>query len=305
MYEIIALCPKEYPGVTSVFRHGENLGLWKLCFLGEEIPENKLVILGAWHPAYAELLEKHKCAIYITSTFGQMEFSHNRIEIEQYQEIIRLADVGKLVAVLSGYWEVANYSEKFLKEKSFWCPYPFEIKEQKLEPDWWSKKEKNSTGIFLPDAPRKNTLNQIIAAAEISDRVYTNLPFVGIKVVSSKGWIPEPEYSLRIKKLMVTLHCTFTESFSYAAAESLVLGTIPIVSLQVAENLGFLENWENVCLQCDSSEKIMRSIKEIFELGEKSYLELLDNCQKAFKMRMASTAAITRNVLDKVLALVV
>ena len=58
MPKIIAVCPIEYPGVNAVFRHGAALGLWEHIDLEIELPENDLVILGAWHPWYETYVER-------------------------------------------------------------------------------------------------------------------------------------------------------------------------------------------------------------------------------------------------------
>ena len=304
MSKIIAVCPKEYPGVNAVFRHGAALGLWTHLHLEDTIPENDFVILGAWHPSYEEYLDKHRCVVYLTSTFGQMEFSNNQIEIQYIPMFIELLNKNRIKAILAGWKEVADYFNDRVKEKSFYCPYPFSEAYLKEIKEGAFIKEPNSVGIFLPCAPRKNTFNQLLAAVKSGMKIYTNLPYnFENPNINKIEWLSNEEYFLFISRLTLTLHCTFTESFSYAAAESLMLGTLPIVSLQISENLNLPHNL--ICYQCDSVSNILSKIEGIKELDEFRYEEHIRSCQGHFRFKNKINFALTKDVLDKVTNLVV
>ncbi len=296
--KIVAVCPEEYPGVSAVFKHGEKLGLWEYRNVRRELPKNDLVILGAWHYHYKKYLEDNQCVVYLTSTFGQMEFSYQGIEIDNLGEIERLLKEGKIKAILAGWPDVAEY---FQSEKAFYCPYPFS-EEYILKQTKQETKEYDSIGIFLPNSPRKNTFNQILAAINSKMKIYTNLPYdcPGIKTV---GWLPNPEYYSLISKLAITLHCTFTESFSYAAAESIVLGTIPIVSSQIATNLSLTN--DVICWQCDSVKNILEKIEFFKNVSAEAYQQKITILKSYLKIRNSENLDKTKNVLDEIVKLVV
>ncbi len=302
MPKVIAICPKEYPGVSAVFRHGEALGLWKHVYFEDNIPENDLLILGAWHPAYRGLLEKYNCAVYLTSTFGQMEFSDNQVEVTWIPELITETKKNGIKVILAGWESVAGYFKKKTDEKAFYCPYPFS--EDHLAEIPRLVKNPYSIGIFLPCSPRKNTLNQILAADYSGLTVYTNLPydFQNGRINKIK-WLENQKYFELISSLKFTLHCTFTESFSYGAAESLLLGTLPIVSPQIADNLNLQR--ELICYQVDSVKEILRKINELKILSEEEYAYVLKKNQAYFRFKNEENLIKTKNVLDEVIKLVV
>lgn len=303
MPKIIAVCPVEYPGVNAVFRHGAALGLWEHINLKTELPKNDFVILGAWHPSYEEYLDKHQCTVYLTSTFAQMEFSHNQIEITNQGTIQKLLQDNRIKAVLSGWQDTSDFLTEYFPARSFYCPYPFSeefITSQVLQVE---KSKEKEIGIFLPFAPRKNILNQILAASSSGLKTYTNLPFDSLKNIHKVEWLSEMNLYTFISKVTMTLHCTFTESFCYSTAESLVLGTIPIVSIQIADNLGLTESI--VCKQVDSVKTIKEKILEIAGLSETEYKGILEYQKFGFRERIKANTVLTKDVLDKVANLVV
>lgn len=291
MPRIIAVCPKEYPGVNSVFRHGASLGYWKHVALGEEIPEHEILILGAWHPDYCALLNlKSKKGIYITSTIGQMDFSQGMIELQQIEAMQRLLKEKRIDFILAGWPDVANLFSGI--GPAHHCPYPFDeslLRERRA-------KIPNSIGIFLPFSPRKNITNQLTAAKMSGAKVFTNLP-INSSEISNVGWLDIKDYNAQIEELKLTLHCTFTESFSYGAAESLFLGTLPIVSTQIAENLNL--GPEITCYQCDSVKNILEKILYILNLDYKSYEILLNQQLARIRVKLQQNRYITKNLLDE------
>lgn len=294
MPRIIAICPKEFVGVSAVLTHGAKLGYWKHIFLGDEVPENDILLLGAWHPEYWKLLDKYNCGAYITSTIGQMEFSWEQVELHQLDAIRELYKAEKLKFALVGWRDVLWTFNK--RERVFYCPYPFYFKD--IEEIKTKDKFPKSVGIYLPNSPRKNLMNQYLAAKACSTEIYTNLNF-GDKNIHYTGWLERTTYLNLLSRLTTTLHCTYTESFSYAAAESLVAGTIPIVSFQVAQNLG-LANATYVCPQCDSIAEIAMPIRRLFSIENKNYQEILAQLTTDFKKTMGLYQEQTKLVLDKI-----
>lgn len=289
MSRIIAVCPKEYPGVNSVFRHGASLGYWSHVTLGEEISEHDILILGAWHPDYMALLNlKSKKGIYITSTLGQMDFSQDMVELKQLEAMQRLLKEKQIDFVLSGWPDVADL---FLGT-GYFCPYPFDeslLNRRRI-------KIQNSVGIFLPYSPRKNMTNQLTAAIKSGAKIFTNLP-VSSSDIKQVGWLDNESYYTQISEMKLTLHCTFTESFSYGAAESLFLGTLPIVSTQIAENL-FLGP-ELTCHQCDSVKNILEKILYILNLDPLNYQILLNKQLARARVKLQQNRYLTKKLLDE------
>ena len=292
MFRIVAVCPKEYPGVSAVLRNGKSLGYWEFMHLGEEVPPNDLLLLGAWHPAYEDLLKKYKCVVYLTSTVAQMEFSVNSVELNQVECIrIHLAEK-RIKAALSGWPDVVSM---FPDAKSLYCPYPFDTRP--YESFKAEQKILNSVGLFSTYEPRKNISNQLLAALNAGVELHTNLPLTG-RFIFPYGWLPEAEYHRILSRLMASLHCGFAESFCYAAAEALLLGTLPIVSTQIAENLG-LTNFL-ACHQCDSFINILMKIKMILPMNEREYNSILEVERENLLNRLKKYSEITKNVLDEI-----
>lgn len=295
MSRTIAVCPKQFPGVTSVFKHGHLLGLWDYVSLGEEIPDNDLLILGAWHQAYNPLLKKHNCVIYFTSTIGQMEFSAQSIELTTAQYVLELYEQKHIKAILHGWKDLAFLFTTKNPERIYHCPYPFDYEYfKRFHAD---EKQRHSIGMFLPKAPRKNIFNQLLAAGNINCPVYTNQDCEGPNF-NTCGWLNEEVYYKLISQMIVTLHCTYTESFSYAAAESIALGTLPIASIQVTRNLNL--PYQLCCLQCDSVFEIIDSLLRIMRLKTDEYYKLLATTQERLIIRVDSNLVEAKIVLDKI-----
>lgn len=300
MPRILAICAKEFPGVNAVFKHGASLGYWTHIHLEDPIPEHDILLLGAWHPKYWSLLElKTRYGVYITSTLGQMEFSYNSVELHQLKALQDLLRSGKLNFILAGWPDIADLFAGF--GNTFHCPYPFD--ESIIVKYKSGQRMRNSVGIFLPASPRKNTANQLMAARlSGTKRIFTNLPVGFSPEVERVGWLPEDKYFKLMSEVGMTLHCTFTESFSYGAAESLVLGTIPIVSMQVAENLGLISQ-AITCNQCDSISKIKQIIRLILNISDIEYNSLARLYLAKLRCKLRENYEITKRVLDKIGAL--
>ena len=235
-----------------------------------------------------------------------MEFSEQQIEVTYISILIKLLVANRIKVILAGWPDVANYFNDEVPEKAFYCPYPFS--EEYLYFKGVTEtlvKEPNSVGVFLPCAPRKNTLNQILAAIKSGMKIYTNLPYDFQNTnVNKVGWLSNTEYFKLISRLTLTLHCTFTESFSYGAVESLMLGTLPIVSIQICDNMN-LSGSVICCGQCDSVTEILNKINYIKNMPELAYEYQIKKCQTNFRFKNELNLKITKDVLDKVTNLVV
>ena len=305
MFRTLAICPKEYVGVTAVLKHGQELGLWEfmtlpdaketLLSVSEKGPD--LLIFGAWHQEYEIFREHFKCAVYITSTLGQMELSPNIIELMQLVMFDELLKRNELVGLLAGWPSVASF---FRNEKAIFCPYPFNYQ-------WFEEisrtKEPRSVGFFSPTHQRKNMTNQLVAASLANADIHTNIQLLLPNVKQTTyPWLKEDVYFELIRKMKTTLHCGFTESFCYAAAESIMLGTLPIVSFQVALNLGLNPLELNVVDEIDSTNAIQNCIETILDMPEKIYKEILDQCKVQLILRAKRNLVECRSAVDKLVS---
>lgn len=305
MPRIVAVCPKEFPGVSAVFKNGHALGLWEFVPFGERIPlDTAVLIVGTWWDIYMQFLTNPTVTVvpFFTSTFGQMGFSRNRVEFVQVGIVKKLMESNKIKYVLAGWEELIKYAfMKYEKEdRAFWCPYPLSIQANKVSIAWLDKIE-NSIGLFTPNAERKNLDNQILAAFN-SGELHTNVPVVlSGERVKIYDWLPSDSYRKVISRLKITLHCGFTESFCYAAAESIAAGTVPIVSLQIARNLGIPECLPIVVHQLDSVSEIKEKISLTLSWKEEEYSERLAFLSSKLAEKAEWNRTVIKIILDKLL----
>ena len=121
-------------------------------------------------------------------------------------------------------------------KKGFHHPYPLSYAPQVPQP-----KEPIIT-LMCPDKPSKNVFNQLIAVALVQRErpelvLHTNIQDLRglerqLKVVQHP-WLPRPEYHQLLASAQVNLAASLAETFSYQAAESLLLGTPCILTQAV------------------------------------------------------------------------
>lgn len=267
MSRIIAICPQEYPGVSSVFRNGQAFKLWSFYELHQKFPrEAELFILGAWHPAYRKLIPslKGKKTILITSTPAQLEMGI--IDMQFLKFILELKYSKEIDEIFCGSKILADY----ISARHF--PYPIYL--ENIEPVRWESKVPYSAGLFLPSHYRKNIFNQVIALNMLRKKfpqldVITNVQFqFKPSFFRSIGWQPRKKYKEILGSLKVVLHVTWTESLGYAAIDALKQGTLPLVSLSTAKILGL--EW-NV-YDSDDPEAILKQLEQILDLEKTRYI---------------------------------
>ena len=301
MLRTIAICPAEFPGVTTVFKNGDRLGLWQHVKLGDRIPlDTETMIIDTWINNYKDFLGKPQIRIipFLTSTIGQMEFSWNQIELKLIRAVIELMEKNIIQFVLAGWPDVIDVMFPRFKaqDRAFFCPYPLDIRySRKLR---INKKIPNSIGLFSPSSARKNLQNQILAGSA-SGELHTNLNIQG-NGIKNYPWIDEQSYYDMLNKLKITLHCGFTESFCYAAAESLMCGTIPIVSLQIAQNLGFPEDIPIIVRQVDSANTIKIKVQNVLNWNDAYYVAYVGYLQTLLTKTAEQNLEQIKIILDKV-----
>jgi len=302
MSRIVAVCPKEFPGVSAVFRNGAESGLWEFIELGSRIPlDTSLIIVGGWLDGYLQFLNNPQSpvVVFFTSTIGQMEFSLDQVEFLQCRIVHQLVSQNIVKCVLVGWPDLIDFvfSDCKARNRGFYFPYPISLKESRTP--GIQDKISNSIGIFSPRAPRKNLQNQILAATSIGE-LHTNVILgVGDRQVKYYNWQTRQDYLDCLSKLTVSLHCGFTESLCYAAIDSILAGVIPVISLQVAENLGISMLSPIVVHQVDSVTNIRRRIQDVLSWDEKAYLAVLNELRDSLKRTAERNYAEDKIILDK------
>lgn len=284
--KVLMTCPEIYVGVRAVAINGEALGLWKFISLEElkkeVLKDYDLVIFGAFVDKYLDLLPFcKKKAFCWTSSPGQVEMSGGGyVEIDFLNKIMVLLKEKKVDYVFIGSKELF---ECLKNDGIFWFPYPFSIRLlDRFIPDNPGFIP-DSVGLFAPFHPRKNHFVQIHAfrlsnlkKAELVLHTNTKLKTFGNIVYTP--WLPDEEYYKLIANMKITLQIFHCESFAYSAVESVMLGTIPIVSPCIQQNLDLPDQVR--IKNPDSPVEISKKIDEIIELSPEAYASLIRECQK-------------------------
>ena len=204
---IITTCSPFFPGVRAVFRHGEELGLWKFMETSEllvwQYPQDALVIFGAWDQYnYAIQHVKNagsKVALLWTSSIGQMEMAQG--EVGFFEEIRKRHKEGKIDFLLAGDETICNVWKEFL-----YFAYP--ISSQGILPiNLTSKESPRAAGLFLPSHPRKNVFNQKIAAELAGVKLYHNTVSAEDFICGEYQNLPDhQEFIQRLSQLWLTLN---------------------------------------------------------------------------------------------------
>lgn len=302
--KILAVVSKSYPGVCAVLEHGRHLGLWDTAFLEnlknvDEIKGYDLVILGAYHPGYEQLLNKsQKFVLLWTSSPGQTGFR----EVDVLKKVFSLYQDKSINELWFGSKEFVEIFKK--EENVFHFAYPFSIEliENELSKDKVEHEfAKNNVGFFSPKDPRKNLFVQyhafVIAQRKnkklvLHNNVSTDQPS---NWIHNYGWIPKQEYFKLLSHCVVSLHVFPFESFCYSAAEAIICGSIPVVSSTVVHNLGLPVFTE--IRQVDSPVEISEMIVKLTNMEE----DVLEEMRIKFKNSIKVLAKKNNSVLEKFL----
>lgn len=220
-----------FPGVSRVLKESEKVGMLKFCPIGGDrvaIPPADVYILGAYHPFYDQLLPHldGKIGVLWTSSAGEMQLEPveqdylHRLLVDPRIDFIWFGDPG-LAAVF--------------KDKGFYSPYPMSLDVQR--PD---VPKQDIVTLFCPTTAKKNILTQILAVAlvqrEVDVTLHVNFGIdpalkaaTGLRVVEH-GWLERGEYVRLLASSRANLAVSLAETFCYAAAESVLMGTPCVLS---------------------------------------------------------------------------
>lgn len=284
MKKILVTCPQEFVGVSSVFKHFVSLGLGKFVptqqLTPELIKQADFLLLGAWHPSYNDLIKLPiKKGILLTSSILQIELTPNMIELQYLNYILSLLKEDKINYLFCGspnLYEAIKLFETQKEENIYYFPYPYNT--HLFYEYVGNNKILHSCGMFFPTHSRKNVLNQLFAfrlanlvKGELSLHTNTKLQIKGN--VFYYIWLNDDAYYDLLSKIYLNLHVTVAESWCYAVADSIYLGTLPLVSPVVAKNLNLPE--ELVVVNIDSTIDIADRILKIMKMSNIEYSTLL------------------------------
>lgn len=289
---IVSIAPKAYVGVNAVFEHLTPMIGSKHHYL-EDFPlaseeSADLYIFGGWVPNVYPLLFRMlnerdergpQIAVLNCSSLGQMEMA--QVEMRFLQEMMQFAADGVIDYVFLGDEDAALCFDDQPGVRYF--PYPIQTDMFDKHRGIFEAKLPSSVGMFSPAHYRKNLINQImgckLANQAINDippiTLHSNLQLeVGGVQKQFWGWLPRVQFFQKISEMKTTLHCGFTESFCYAALESIMLGTLPILSPVITNNFQ-LNDYELMVVDIDQPRAIGFQIKNVLEMDVNDYSNLL------------------------------
>jgi hypothetical protein len=291
-------CPDYFPGVSAVFEHASSLGIGKRIALHElnygVFNSDDLLVFGAWDSElYPMRIRRLKCkkAVLWTSSWGQMSFSPNQVEVHQLEHILNLLKNGKIDTLLIGSKEVYEYYKNTLNLYHF--PYPFNS--DLMLRYRASEKIPNSVGLFIPPGSqsRKNYLNMKIGF-ELARRKNQK-----IELYTNETWLPKEQYHELLSKIVLNLHTTFVESFCYQVAEALFLGTLSLISPCIRDNLNLNLDLDFLTVfNLDSPREIAEKIIKIMNLSEAEYKKALAQQESKLRELIASNNKSLKELME-------
>jgi len=291
---IITVCPKSYPGVTSVLKHYDVTGLTQHTdeISKETVDGRKLVILGGWHPIYYEALQRlyiHNIptALFWTSSVGQMDFSNNGMEIS-YIHLIKDIVMSKLLDyVVLGTPQNFDLFKQFIpKEKLIYLPYAFDWNNIQKFKDNTLEMGKDWVDIFCPLDTRKNPLVQIHGAQKAD----VHLHFSGLQPrykffaqliklrFTDMGWMSQENYFKSIQTMKLGLQVTYAETFDYVVAEHFAMERPCLISTVMTSWVD-KKLWKYLLVKnLDNPLEVAEKIKKIVNLSETKRKDLNMKC---------------------------
>jgi hypothetical protein len=315
MIEVLSVCPKQFPGVTSHLEHlARTTGLSE-HFHGvtpEKIKDKQMVLFGAWEHTYYLALKKIrkkysdvKTGLLWTSTIGQMGFSNNLIETSFMWLIRDLLESEMLDYLFVPAKRTFRAFKHFLPEEqlryfpnTFSVPWILEYKDESIE------KEDNWVDLYAPQASRKNLFNQLMACKMADVKLHVNkldkslqdfADLIQLDYVDM-GWMEAKNFFRSIQSMKLGLQVTYAETFDYVIAEHFALG-VPCLFSHTIDWTPHSHLWGYLSiLNFDDPYEIAHKIKKLIE-NENTYNKL---CGMVYK-KINEVAEKNNKVCIKVL----
>jgi glycosyltransferase involved in cell wall biosynthesis len=214
----------------------------------------KLLILGAWVPYYAPLIEhikknsRTKIALSWHSNFSQMELSLDH-EMDMFLGVSSLLKAGKIDYLFMSDEEDSALLKHTINPNIFWLPDFLDMDFTKQASKLPMSSDAFKVSLFAFPTSRKNLLAQVAAVRAVNKAIlYTNdlvrprqrqninyaqfFNSINVNHVNC-GWMTKEKYYSTMVSMDVGLQVSFAETFSIVTAEHMALGVPCLVSSMV------------------------------------------------------------------------
>jgi len=277
--EILTISPKDFPGVTSQFRHlAATTGMTEhdVTISRETMEGKKMVIFGAWSHYYYRALkrlraEPVKIGLLWTSPIGQVGFSPNFIEVSFLYIIKDAIRSGMLDYLFIPTERILKAFRKIFSEDIVrYLPNTYDIdgiREKYLDVDL--QPHENWVSLFSPFGVRKNLLNQMLAAKLAGVKLHMNNLIPQLRDFADlieldyvdMGWMSAESYFRSIQTMKCGLKVSYSETFDYSLFDHMVFG-IPCLISRTIEWIQAKEPWLNLIVDnFDDPNEIAEKLK--------------------------------------------
>ena len=261
--EVLTVCPRDFPGVTSQFKHlaaTTELTEHSLEISKKTLEGKKLVIFGAWSHYYYRALkqlrsEEVKVGLLWTSPVGQMGFSPNFVEVSYLFIIKDLLRSGMLDLLFVPTKRITRaFKQIFGEDKVKYLPNTYDVEgvrskylDSSLQP------VENWVSLYSPFGVRKNLLNQMVAAKLAGVKLHMNnlvpplrdfADLIELDYVDM-GWMSSEAYFRSIQTMQCGLKVSYSETFDYSLFDHFVF-EVPCLFSRTIEWVDPEEPWLNL-----------------------------------------------------------
>lgn len=296
MRDILTVAPTQFPGVIT---HLENLSRTTelsehtSILSKEKLGDHKLVIFGAWENTYylamKKLQQKYqdvKVGLLWTSTVGQMGFSPDIVEGSYLWLIHDAMKAGRLDYLFVPTKRIyQTFQQIFPSGMVKYLPNTVSF-------EWLYEHQDNSlvrgidyVDLFLPQASRKNVLNQVMGARLANVFLHFNSVFKTVRDFADliklrycdMGWMDREHYLRALQTMKLGLQVTYAETFDYVLAEHFAYG-VPCITSFTIDFLPKTEEWSPLLVEnFDDPNEIAQKIKVLID-NEELYSDISLKC---------------------------
>jgi len=314
---IVTICPKNFPGTTSVLTHYNVSGLVEHTdeISPETIRGRKLAILGGWTHGYYEALKKIKTegvpvAIFWTSSVGQTDFSNGGIEVSYLYILKDMIGSGLIEYIICATPSVRDMFDKFIpEEKVIYMPYAFDWDvHQKYRKDDMPV-GKDWVDLFCPGDTRKNILVQT-HGAKIAD---VHLHYSGLSTKyryfadlikvrhTDMGWMKKPQYYKAVQTMKLGMQVTYAETFDYVVAEHFAMKRPCLISTVMGSWVD-KSLWKDLMVyNIDDPFEVGDTITAIMNMTKKQWKSLTEKCYLFMKKEAKKRNNIAIKTLEEMI----
>lgn len=298
---ITTICHDGMPGVKSVFRNMENLGISRHQSLQSLTDISQVstdtVIFGAYNQQYDIILNlirkmspETKIGFLWTSSPSETELQG--VEIPLLQHVCAMA----YNKVIDFVWFLKpDFMEIYNDIPSFHAPAP--VPELPFSDLKLRNTESKQISLFVPNTLKKNVFAQLLAMISVRMKdhnitIHTSVPYNTPEIVNT-GWMSPEVYLREIKYTFLAMHVSHAESFAYGAYEFLGRGIPTLISPSIARNFGMFGSrhtiWDDLVVNDpDSVSEMVGKILNLTTSQDDKYYETLSSsiCMEMTNLRL-------------------